>query len=77
MTDLGAPIAKGRFRFAFDDGKCDTDLALARGRGRRQQCHICFPLRLQNALSIVDIRVLDHLIVAGKPTVSFAERGLI
>lgn len=33
---------------------------------------------LKNALAMIDVRVLDHLIVAGmvKPT-SFAERGLI
>jgi DNA repair protein RadC len=33
--------------------------------------------RLREALQLVDIRVLDHLIVAGGETVSFAERGLI
>ena len=32
---------------------------------------------LKQALSLVDVRVLDHLIVAGGATVSFAERGLI
>jgi len=33
--------------------------------------------RLRDALSLVDVRVLDHLIVAGSDVVSFAERGLI
>lgn len=33
--------------------------------------------RLQEALSLVDIRVLDHLIVSGSDSVSFAERGLL
>lgn len=33
--------------------------------------------RLRDALAIVDIRVLDHLIVAGPDTISFAERGLL
>jgi DNA repair protein RadC len=33
--------------------------------------------RLREALSLVDIRVLDHLIVAGGDTLSFAERGLL
>ncbi len=33
--------------------------------------------RLKDALALVDIRVLDHLIVAGTNTVSFAEQGLI
>lgn len=33
--------------------------------------------RLREALALVDIRVLDHLIVAGGDTLSFAERGLL
>ena len=33
--------------------------------------------RLTEALALVDIRVVDHLIVAGGEVVSFAERGLI
>ena len=33
--------------------------------------------RLQSALSLVDIRVLDHLIVVGGQTVSFAEKGML
>lgn len=32
---------------------------------------------LKQALALVDVRVLDHLIVAGNGTVSFAERGLL
>jgi DNA repair protein RadC len=32
---------------------------------------------LKQALALVDVRVLDHLIVAGNATVSFAERGLV
>lgn len=32
---------------------------------------------LKQALALVDVRVLDHLIVAGRTTMSFAERGLI
>lgn len=34
-------------------------------------------VNLKQALALVDVRVLDHLIVAGSATVSFAERGLI
>ena len=34
-------------------------------------------LRLRDALALIDIRVLDHLIVAGSETLSLAERGLI
>ena len=33
--------------------------------------------RLRDALSLVDIRVLDHIIVANNNTVSFAERGIL
>jgi DNA repair protein RadC len=32
---------------------------------------------LKQALSLVDVRVLDHFVVAGMVTVSFAERGLV
>lgn len=32
---------------------------------------------LKQALALVDVRVLDHLVVAGASTVSFAERGLL
>ena len=33
--------------------------------------------RLKDALGLVDIRVLDHLIVAGGDVISFAERNLL
>jgi DNA repair protein RadC len=33
--------------------------------------------QLREALALVDIRVLDHFIVAGPQTLSFAERGLL
>jgi len=33
--------------------------------------------RLKEALQLVDIRVLDHLIVAGGQVISFLERGLL
>ncbi|MFO1177076.1 MAG: DNA repair protein RadC [Ottowia sp.] len=33
--------------------------------------------RLKQALALVDVRVLDHVIVAGDTTASFAERGLL
>ena len=31
--------------------------------------------RLQDALGLIDVRVLDHLIVAGSDVISFAENG--
>ncbi len=33
--------------------------------------------RLKAALSLVEIKILDHVIVAGGDTISFADRGLI
>jgi len=33
--------------------------------------------RIRDALALVDVRVLDHIIVAGTDTVSFSERGLL
>ena len=32
---------------------------------------------LRDALALVDVRVLDHIIVAGAASASFAERGLL
>lgn len=33
--------------------------------------------RLAEALQVIEVRVLDHIVVAGGGTVSFAERGLL
>ena len=33
--------------------------------------------RLRDALALVDIRILDHLVITGDTVVSFAERGLL
>jgi DNA repair protein RadC len=33
--------------------------------------------RLKDALALVEVRVLDHIVVGGVETVSFAERGLL
>lgn len=33
--------------------------------------------RLVDALALIDVRVLDHIIVGGTTTISFTERGLI
>jgi DNA repair protein RadC len=33
--------------------------------------------RLKEALALVDVRVLDHVVVAAGESVSFAERGLL
>jgi DNA repair protein RadC len=41
------------------------------------QADIEITKQLKKALALVDIRILDHIIVAGGDTVSFAERGLL
>lgn len=41
------------------------------------QADIAITGRIREALSLVDIRTLDHVIVGTSGTVSFAERGLI
>lgn len=33
--------------------------------------------RLKEALGLIDVRVLDHIVIGGAETVSFAERGLL
>jgi DNA repair protein RadC len=45
--------------------------------GIRTQADEAIIRRLKEALDLVDIRVLDHFIVAGGTTTSFAERGLL
>lgn len=37
----------------------------------------CITAQLKSALSLVDIRVYDHMVVAGMTVLSFAERGLL
>ncbi|MCU0972033.1 MAG: DNA repair protein RadC, partial [Gammaproteobacteria bacterium] len=33
--------------------------------------------RLRDALALIDVRVLDHVVVTTQESVSFAERGLL
>lgn len=47
------------------------------GNPEPSRADIALTTRLQEALKTVDVRLLDHLIVGGPETVSFAERGLI
>ena len=48
------------------------------GLGEPSQADIQLTIMLKQALALVDVRVLDHFIVAGNlPPLSFAERGLI
>ena len=48
------------------------------GLGEPSQADIQLTIMLKQALALLDVRVLDHFIVAGNlPPLSFAERGLI
>ncbi len=47
------------------------------GIAEPSQADVSITQRLKSALSTIDVRVLDHILVGGKDVVSFAERGLI
>ncbi len=45
------------------------------GRAEPSVADECITRRLKDALALIDVRVLDHLVVAGTTFVSMAERG--
>lgn len=47
------------------------------GAADPSEADIALTARLKEALALVDVRLLDHIIVAGATTVSLAERGLL
>jgi DNA repair protein RadC len=47
------------------------------GIAEPSQADIDLTKHLKKALDLLGIRVLDHIIIGGGDTVSFAERGLI
>lgn len=47
------------------------------GMAEPSQADLRITARLKAALALVDVRLLDHLIAAGREIVSFAERGLM
>ncbi len=47
------------------------------GLAQQSQADELITQQLKQALALVDVRVLDHFIVAGNTTFSFAERGLL
>ena len=47
------------------------------GNPEPSQADKVLTLRLKEALALVEIRTLDHIIVGGETTASFAERGLL
>jgi len=47
------------------------------GNPEPSQADIALTKRLHDALRTVDVRLLDHLVIGGTDSVSFAERGLL
>ncbi len=47
------------------------------GVAEPSQSDQCLTESLKRALALVDVRVLDHFVVAGNGVTSFAERGLL
>ena len=47
------------------------------GVAQPSQADECLTRNLKEALALVDVKVLDHFIVAGTQALSFAERGLL
>jgi DNA repair protein RadC len=47
------------------------------GAAQPSQADELLTRNLKDALGLVDVKVLDHFIVAGQQTISFAERGLL
>ena len=47
------------------------------GEPEPSKCDVQITKRLQELLEMLDVRLLDHFIVAGAETVSMAERGLV
>lgn len=47
------------------------------GNAEASRADVALTKHLQQALGLIDVRVLDHCVVAGKEVVSMAEKGLI
>jgi DNA repair protein RadC len=47
------------------------------GIAEPSQADVLLTQTLKSALALIDVRVLDHVVVAGSATVSFAQRGLL
>jgi DNA repair protein RadC len=47
------------------------------GIAKQSQADELLTAELKNALALVDVRVLDHFVIAGNTTLSFVERGLL
>ena len=67
---LGVNIAKGKARV-------ETSLSFSLTQDLTPASAAALGRQLKEALAMVDVKVLDHFIVAGRATLSFAERGLL
>ena len=80
MFDITNKLVAKAGRFAAPAGAAAA-LVLAHphpsGAAEPSQADELVTRRLREALALVDIRVLDHIIVAGGQAISFAERGLL
>ena len=47
------------------------------GAAQPSQADELLTRNLKDALALVDVKVLDHFVVAGNQAISFAERGLL
>jgi DNA repair protein RadC len=47
------------------------------GNPEPSMADIALTQRLKSALEVIDVRLLDHLVIGGGDSVSFAERGLV
>ena len=63
---LEANAAAAIFAHNHPSGSCEPSSA-----------DIAITKRLKEALALVDVRVLDHFVVAGNEIVSLAERGMM
>ena len=86
-TNLSAVISKARwsalcYKFNESVSQHNADAVILAhnhpsGVPEPSRADISLTRRLTDALTLIDVRVLDHIVVGGAETVSFAERGLI
>ena len=55
----------------------NKDFSALSGVGQPSQSDELHTRNLKEGLALVEVKVLDHFIVAGRQAVSFAERGLL
>ena len=62
---------------AHNAGACIFAHCHPSGQAEPSRADELFTASLKQALSLVDVRVVDHMVVGGSTVVSFAERGLL